>query len=92
MLLTLLGGVLLTYAVEWYANTFHNTSIYFGYFYTMVIGMATVYFLLKIYSPDFIENEEHRKSTKMTGKHWIIFVIIFFALLVFLSGYGINWF
>ncbi|MDO8523374.1 MAG: hypothetical protein Q7S12_03795 [bacterium] len=92
MLLTILGGILLTGVIEWYYNTHNNTSIYFGGAYTMIIGMTIVYFSLKKYFPDFIENEEHRMSAKVTGKHWIIFVIIIFALLVFLSGYGINWF
>ena len=92
MVLTILGGVLLTWAVEWYYISFYNTSIYFGQFYTMIIGMATVYFFLKKAFPDFIENEEHKMSPKVTWAHWIIFIFIIFAMLVFLAGYGINWF
>jgi len=56
-----------------------------------IIGASIVFFILKWFLPDFIENEESKKVPMATGKHWLLVLIFVFAVLVYLTGVGIDW-
>lgn len=86
-LLCLAGGMLLAYSGAWYFSKTHtdpNTNNpTFGLIPIFFIGIALVYFTLKKFFPDFIENEESR-MVKVTWKHWLILLIIILIFLVYL--------
>ncbi|KKT29246.1 hypothetical protein A3G55_02690 [Candidatus Giovannonibacteria bacterium RIFCSPLOWO2_12_FULL_44_25] len=91
ILLCLTGGILLAYSSAWYFSKTHtdpNTNnLTFGLVPIFFIGIALVYFLLKMFFPEFISNEEHRAVFKpATRKRWIILIIIIFVILSYLAG------
>lgn len=56
-----------------------------------IIGASITFFVLKLFLPEFIENEESKKVSIATGKHWLMVLVFVFFLLVYLTGVGINW-